>query len=289
MKKPVIWFIVYSFIIMIVLFVGSPTSLLSSPVQTPIEYLETVPYWTLQIGSWNAILIVPSSTFFVYLLGVVIILLGLSFLKQKNHLASKWWGISMVLWGIGALLAGTSYQAFGYELKCNGVEYCLFTSGFELSYLYTTALSIGALMIGTAYVLPKPEVRTKLIKIAIGSVLVYSVILVVGTLFSIQLFLTYELFTIFFLPHFTSFFVFSIMEYRIRKEPLHRTLITTWILFLIVNVSYFVYYFIGIGPWLYDTYDIWFSANDVLHIALLLWMIYIWIIVKPQINGYQKT
>ena len=136
-------FIVVSVVILLLLGIFVPNGILQEPLVTPLEYLSGKPY--IELGS--IILIVPSSTFFVYALGIIIVLLGVSFLKQKGEV-SFWWGISMILWGLGALLAGTSYQGLGYELKCAGETYCTFTSWFELAYLYTTAISIAVLAVG---------------------------------------------------------------------------------------------------------------------------------------------
>ncbi|MCK4551549.1 MAG: hypothetical protein KAU02_01435 [Tenericutes bacterium] len=53
----------------------------------------------------------------------------------------------MLFWGLGALSVGMSYQGLGYELKCAPYDICIFTSWFELCYLYSTAVSISALAI----------------------------------------------------------------------------------------------------------------------------------------------
>lgn len=272
-------FIGYSAIVLIILGIFVPKSLLVEPVITPAEYLENIPYWS--IG--NTILIVPSSTLFIYGLGLFTMFLGVSFLKKKKEL-SNWWGISMLLWGLGAILAGTSYQGFGYELKCSGQAFCLFTSWFELSYLFATAISIATLAVAIAKsILPEKQQKPLLYYAALSSV-IYPIILMIGSIFEIRVLISYELFTIFFMPLFVVFFVYSVIYYKKQKDVLNKTLIITWLLFLVVNISYYIYYFLGITQSLYEAFNIWFSANDVLHILLLLWMIYLWVKVKPLID-----
>jgi len=255
-------FILLSIIVLVLLGIFLPNNLLLEPLVTPSEYLNSIPYWT--IG--DTIIIVPSSTIFVYILGAITILLGISFLKQKREV-SYWWSISMIFWGLGAILAGTSYQGLGYELKCSGEVYCSFTSWFELSYLYVTAMSIAALAVAIAKSILPIDKQKPLLYYAIISSIVYPIILVLGSVLEIRFLISYELFTIFFMPLFIVFFVYSI----------------TWILFLAVNVSYYVYFYLGFTESLYDNFGIWFSANDVLHVLLIIWMIYLWRKVKPLI------
>ena len=90
----------------------------------------------------------------------------------------------------------------------------------------------------------------------------------------------FGLFTIFFMPMFVLFFVTSVIQYRENNDELNKTLIITWILFLIVNGSYYVYYFLGFTESIYENTGIWFSANDVLHVALIGWMLYIQFVLK---------
>ena len=278
-KQYSIVFVTFSVLVLYLLGVFIPDNLLLEPHITPSEYLSNIPYWT--IG--NTTLIVPSSTFFVYLLGIITILLGISFLKLKKEV-TNWWGISIVFWGLGAILAGTSYQGLGYELKCSGETYCLFTSWFELSYLYVTAVSITTLAVAIAKsILPKGK-QKPLLYYALVSTIIYPIILVLGSILEIRFLISYELFTIFFMPLFVVFFVYSIINYRKQKDELNKTLIIAWILFLIVNVSYYVYFYLGFTELLYDNLGIWFSANDVLHVLLILWMIYIWVKVKPLLR-----
>ena len=129
-KGHYLYFGLLSVIVLGLLAIFMPTAILQSPLTTPTEYLSTMPYTHL-FGTY-IIIITPISTFLIYFLGIQTVILGYTFLKNKQYSTHFWWGIAMVFWGIGALLAGTSYQGLGYELKCVGNDYCIHTSWFEL-------------------------------------------------------------------------------------------------------------------------------------------------------------
>ncbi|MCK7485154.1 MAG: hypothetical protein MZU97_06065 [Bacillus subtilis] len=135
MKKYGLWFGM-ALAVFIILLADRTGSLLLVPNITPLQYLQGMPIWTISLFGGSFVFIQPSSTFFVYLLGILMIVLGVRFFHTtKSQQSRKFFGIGLILWGVGTLLAGTSYQAFGYELKCEGLDYCTFTSKFELAYL----------------------------------------------------------------------------------------------------------------------------------------------------------
>ena len=126
--------------------------LLTIPLTTPADFLTRAPHLCLSIFEKSIILIEPSSTLLVYLLGLIMVGLGIGFVAtQRQSRARRYWGIGLILWGFGAVAAGTSYQAFGYELKCRGRELCQFTSSFELVYMLLTCYSINFLVAATGY------------------------------------------------------------------------------------------------------------------------------------------
>jgi hypothetical protein len=116
-------------------------SLLMLPLTTPDQFLSGMPYVTFSIPGKDVILIQPFSSILVYLLGLIMIAIGVYFLVTKKEQQSRYyWAIGFILWGISAIVAGTSYQAFGYELKYRGLEHCLFASNFELAYMPTALI-----------------------------------------------------------------------------------------------------------------------------------------------------
>ncbi len=212
-------------------------------------------------------------------MGAVTIFFGIRLSKLEDTY-KKYWGISLILWGIGTVLAGTSYQGLGYMLKCVNQELCLFTSWFELSYLYMTALSITFMGYAVA---KKSILEDKLnlyIKIIVIGFIIYVITLVTGVIFEIHLLITYEWFLVFFLPYFVSFMVINIKSNNRTRNDTDKGLINVWLIMLLVNILYFVYFYSGLGEFLFENHSIWFSANDVLHVGLIPWMYYIYKVVK---------
>ncbi len=275
-KRNSIVFSVISIIVLLAIYVFMPNGILQEPLTTPSEYLNSMPH----VKIFGFILNKPSSTFFIFFLGIQTIVLGITFLKNRQYDTHLWWGIAMVFWGVGALLAGTSYQAFGYQLKCVDYSYCIYTSWFELAYYYVTALSMSSLGVAIAKtILPKNK-RLFLYYYSAIAIIIYTILLLIGSVVSNKFLISYELFTLFFMPLYIVFFVYSVVLYKQEKDALNKQLITTWLLFVVVNASYYIYYFLGVGESLYTNTGIWFSANDVLHVALILWMGYIQFVLK---------
>ena len=246
--------------------------LLMIPPTTPVAYLARVPHLPLSIFARTFILTEPSSTLLVYLLGLIMLGSGIGFVAtQHQSRARLYWGIGLILWGFGAIAAGTSYQAFGYELKCRGRELCQFTSSFELAYLLLTSYSINFLVAATGYTSLGETGRKRLIRFAILDSLAYSVFLLVGAVLPDRFMISYEGFMAFLGGDFVLMFLLNIRHYVVNRDQLNLCLIRLWIGFLAVNIGYFVSLFVGFAAPLYARYGIWFNENDALHILLILW------------------
>lgn len=256
----------------VLLGLGRVATILMDPLTTASQLIEAAPY--VDLG--NLILQQPSSTFLVFLLGLVTIGVGIPYLRQSGFI-SRWLGINFILWGCGAWVAGLSYQVFGAALKCTGNEPCAWTNGVELFYMILTVFSINALLLAYSGFTQSP-VRTKLQGLALGSVWGYTVLQGIGMLLPVQFLLSYEFMLIFLA---TDIILMMGISYRRRSQALHHRLWIIWLWFLGVNVAYFVALFSGYAVPLYESTGIWFNENDVLHILLLLWML-LWVtFVKP--------
>lgn len=268
----IIIFILIAVLIAAVVLLDHTGGLLMLPPTTPEAFLASEPHLPMTLFGRTFILIEPSSTFFIYFLGLIMVGLGIGFLATRRQSRARlYWGIGLVLWGLGALAAGSSYQAFGYELKCRGRELCQFTSSFELVYLLLTAYSINFLMAATAYTSLGEVGRRRLVWFAILDGAAYSLFLLVGAMLPIRFLVSYEGFMAFVGGNFVLMFVLNIRHYLTHRDRLNLRLIWLWVGFLAVNIGYFVALFSGFAAPLYARTGVWFNANDTLHVLLILW------------------
>lgn len=259
-----------------------------SPGLTSANWCENQPCKKLRIGSKEITLTQPFSTFLVYALGVLTVGAGCYFLLiRESEISRLWWGVSLLLWGIGALLAGTSYQAFAYEIKCAGRQSCSWTSWWEVVYLMFQQVSMNAMLAAVAYSCTEGATQTVLLAFALVSGVVYVFCTFVGGIVPIKSLITFSLMVWVSTPVLLIFLVLNGWRYYIYSDPMDLSLLCAWILLLLTSAVY----------WLYDELDIteklwargkgiWFSQNDVLHVCLILWVIYIATVVASRVKDY---
>lgn len=255
-----------------------------APEQTPENWLQIQPFVHIKMGVFDFVFVQPSSTIFVYLLGLITIAVGLlSFKIQTNEQARKWWGIALVLWGLGALFAGTSYQAFSYEIKCAGKALCSWTSWWEIVYLVLSVASIDAMVVSGAYSNCQGKCRKVLGYYAGLKFIVYSVLIIIGVSTLNQFLISFELLLIVTAPNILLLFAINGWRYFKYQKRMDFVLLVTWVWLGGVIGLYFTYLQLDLTGKLWSS-GIWFSANDVLHIGLISWMLYIARKVIPQVK-----
>jgi hypothetical protein len=242
----------------------------------------------IRIASRKIILTQPTSTLFVYFLGILTIAAGLYFLKiRDNEISRLWWGISLLLWGTGALLAGTSYQAFGYEIKCAGRQTCAWTSWWEVVYLMFQQISIDTMLVAVAYSCTEGSLQIILLGYALANAVVYVILTFVGGMVPVKSLITFNLMVQVSTPIFLLLFILNGWRYYTLGNPMDLALLGTWILLLLTNAAYYLYDKLDITQKLWARGEgIWFSQNDVLHICLILWVIYIAAVVADRVRDY---
>lgn len=259
-----------------------------TPEQTPETWLQIQPFMVFKIGSAEFVLVQPSSSIFVYLLGIIAIGVGLYFFHiQENYQSRKWWGIALVLWGSGALFAGTSYQAFSYEIKCSGQSLCSWTSWWEIIYLILSAASIDAMLVSGTYSSCEERNRKMLRSYAILNIVLYSVLIIIGVFVLNKFLISFELLLIFTAPTILILFFLNGWRYYKYREKLDFALLMTWIWLGVTIGAYFIYLILDITGELWER-GIWFSENDVLHIGLIGWMIFIGVYVAKRVTDMSQ-
>jgi len=255
-----------------------------APVQTPETWLQIQPYVEFNIGSQNVIFVQPSTSIIVYLLGIITVAVGLYFFRIRNGQRSRlWWGIALLLWGLGALLAGTSYEAFSYAIKCDGRDACLWTSWWEIIYLLFSVWSIDAMMLAVAYSSADGRLRKWLSGYAIANAILYFLVVMIGAFIPVKFLISFELLLIISAPSILAFFILNGWRYSRYKERLDFIYLGTWIWRGITIAAYFLYLISGNTASLWVK-GLWFSENDVLHIGLIVWMMFIARILAPRVK-----
>lgn len=258
-----------------------------TPSQTPEGWLLIQPYAEFQLASHVVYLIQPSTSAIVYLLGLITIAAGAYFLRIRNEQCTRlWWGIALLLWGAGALLAGTSYEAFSYAIKCAGREYCVWTSGWEVLYLLFSVASVDAMLVAVAYSSASGKLRQTLITYAGINLAAYLIILLTGVLVPIKFLISFELLLVMAAPSILIFLIINTRRYMLRKGPLDKALLGAWAWLILTIAAYFLYLLSGLTGWLWAQ-GMWFTENDVLHIGLIIWMVYLAHMVAPLARDEQ--
>jgi len=270
------------FLILIFSACGSLETLHYDPPQTPETWLKIQPYARLMLGGQEIYLMQPSTTAIVYLLGLLTISVGLYFLRIRAGQRSRmWWGIALLLWGLGALLAGTSYEAFSYDIKCAGRDTCLWTSWWEIVYLLVSVWSIDAMTLAVAHSSTRDRLRQFLTVYAYANALIYLVLLLVGVTIPVKFLISFEFLLVVAAPGLAMGLVINLRNYPREKQPLERALVFAWLWIVVTIAAYFIYYLSGLTAALWAN-GWWFSENDVLHIFLIAWMLYLGIYLAPR-------
>lgn len=271
---------IFLLVLIALLYWNQLDKILFFPAVTPEEWCVSQPCIELEFFSLKIMLVQPSSTFFVYLLGFITIAIGIHLIRiNKNQKFISWWGIALLLWGIGALLAGTSYQAFSYEIKCAGKAFCIWTSLWEIFYLIFSVGSVNAMLMAQAHLGERDKWGKIMTGYALANFIAFVVTVVIGATIPIQFMISFEMMLLYLAPTILLLLIFNIRKYLDLKKRINRSLVIIWIALILIIGLYFLYFMLDITNILWE-HGIWFSENDILHIGLILWMIYIGLVAS---------
>ena len=256
-------------------------TILYEPHFTAATWCNNRPCSQVLFGPFNFILSEPTSSLLVYLLAAQTIWAGYYFWsKAAGRKTMQWWGVQLLLGGIAAFFAGTSYQAFGYELKCAGREACIWTNWLEVTYNLLTVFSINALMVAVSYSSASGKLRTGMRTFALISALVYLVVGLFGAATANKFMISFEFMVLFLMPNYLTFIVLNTYRYIRFRDAAELALLSTWVMLFTIIGVYFYYMMQGYTQVLWAK-GIWFSENDVLHVGMVIWIAYApWILTK---------
>ena len=245
-------------------------TLLYKPKTTPEQWCKLRPCVDMGGFVFNE----PLGSFLVFLLAFLWIGSGFYFLKiHREQLSRKLFGVALVLGGIGAALAGISYQAFSYELKCAGREFCILTNGFEVGYSLTQTVSVSFMLSALAMACLKTWLRKTVFIYSALNAIAYVIITIMGVSQTNAFYLSFEVLMLFALPGILFVLLISGVSYLKTRSPLDGSLLLAAIFLILVNVAYFYYYAAGYTEMLYQGgKGFYFSQNDVLHVGMILWL-----------------
>jgi hypothetical protein len=289
MKKNSFIMLLFDFSLLLTLSAcGRLESIPYTPPQTSQTWLQIQPFLKFWFGAQQIILVQPTTSALVYLLGILAIGVGIYFLKIRSGQKSRlWWGIALLFWGIGALLAGTSYEAFSYVIKCSGRAACIWTSWWEIGYLIASVWSIDAMMVAEAWSCMQGKARKLLIEYALVNAAIYLIIVLVGIFVPVKFLISFELLLIISAPGILFLFILNLWGYIKFKTGLDLILVGAWLWLGVTIGAYFLYYLSGLTQILWAR-GTWFSENDVLHIGLIFWMLYLVIFLAPRLKDYKQ-
>lgn len=260
----------------------------TNPELTPSAWCEIQPCRKVWVASREITLTQPTSTFLVYALGILTLGAGVYFWWiRDSEISRMWWSVSLLLWGIGALLAGTSYQAFAYEIKCAGRQTCAWTSWWEVVYLMFQHVSMNAMLVAVAYSCTEGSLQMVLLVFALTSAIVYVVFAVIGGIVPIKSLITFKLMVWLSTPSLVICLVLNSYRYSLYGTSMDLVFLGSWILLIFTSAVYWVYDELDITRKLWaEGEGIWFSQNDVLHVCLIFWVIYLVTAVANRVEDY---
>ncbi len=266
---------------------GRLDAILVEPPLAPDQWCTTRPCTTLA----GVVLDQPFGTLLVFALAGLYVAVGWQLGRSADAQRSRlWWSRSLVLGGIAAALAGTSYQAFGYELKCAGRAACRWTDWFEVVYMVLQNVSVDCMVVAVAYSCSRGRGRQALLAYAGLNAAAHLVVTVLGILQSERFLLSFELLLLFSTPAFFVALAINGSRYLRLRQPLDGALLGGWAWLFATNALYYAYLLSGFTDQLWQGGAGWyFSENDVLHVGMIGYVWYLHRRIAPHIRDLAEA
>ncbi len=256
--------------------------LLFEPPTTPEQWCEIQPCFEIGGVTFTQ----PLGSILVYLLALLWIAGSLYFWRIRNGQRSReWMALALALGGIGAGLAGTSYQFLGYELKCAGRDLCLWTNWFEVAYMMLQAASTSAMLIAVAYACTTGALRLGLFIYAVANTVVYTALAAYGALAGTRFLISFELLMVFAAPGLLFILVIAAVRWLRDRDAMDLAMIGAGIWLTVTVAAYSAYLAAGLTASLWNGgAGFYLSENDVLHIGMILFITYLVAVVANRLR-----
>jgi hypothetical protein len=124
-----------------------------------------------------------------------------------------------------------------------------------------------------------------LITYALVNMGLYLLVIVAGVFVPVQFLISFELLLVFGAPNIIIFLVQNGRSYLQSRDRMDALLLGAWGWLILTIAAYFLYLLSGLTRSLWAQ-GLWFSENDVLHIGLILWMLYLALVVARKVQDY---
>jgi hypothetical protein len=138
------------------------------------------------------------------------------------------------------------------------------------------------MLMAEAYACITGKWRKILRRYAVIHLALYAVMVLIGTWIPIQFLISFDLLILAAAPNIVIFLILNGWRYYRLKQRMDLVLLGTWAWLILTIAAYFLYFLSGLTHRLWAQ-GIWFSENDVLHIGLILWIVYIARVVAQQV------
>jgi hypothetical protein len=254
--------------------------LLFEPPTTPERWCEIQPCFEIGGVTFTQ----PLGSILVYLLALLWIAGGVYFWRTRDRQRARtWMCLALVLGGVGAGLAGTSYQLLGYELKCAGRDLCLWTNWLEVAYMLLQAASTSAMLIAIAYACTTGPLRLCLLIYAVANTIVYIALAAYGATAGIRILVSFELLMAFAAPGLLLMLVIAAVRWLRGRGSMDLAILGAGIWLMVTIGAYSAYLVVGLTERFWNGgAGFYFSENDVLHVGMIVFIAYL-------ISGVGKT
>ncbi|NTU65644.1 MAG: hypothetical protein HGB05_20150 [Chloroflexi bacterium] len=125
--------------------------------------------------------------------------------------------------------------------------------------------------------------RKALIGYALINFVVYTLLVLIGTVLPVQFLISFEFLLVAAAPGLVILMAMNGWRYHKHRQRKDLALLGTWIWLVLTIAAYFIYYLSGLTQTLWAR-QIWFTENDVLHVGLMGWVIYIVLVVARRVE-----